>query len=82
MGEAVGINKISKSYIQKFINALDQCRDDDYFEYALELLINDNLKLFPIDISSSLCIEIDFKQDLELVNKKLNDQWNPTFLKH
>ena len=46
LGEAVGINKISKSYIQKFINALDQCRDDDYFEYALELLINDNLKLF------------------------------------
>jgi len=71
IGEAVGINKISKNYIKKFIDALEKCNDQDYFEYAIELLIQKNIPIYPIDISSVLCMEIDFKEDLELINKKL-----------
>ena len=45
--------------------------DQDYFEYGIELLIQNNIPIYPIDISSILCMEIDLKEDLELINKKL-----------
>ena len=71
IGEAVGINKITKNYIKNYIEALKKCSDQDYFEYGIELLIQNNIPIYPIDISSILCMEIDFKEDLELINKKL-----------
>ena len=71
IGEAVGINKISKNYINQFIEALKKCSNQDYFEYGIELLIQKNIPIYPIDISSILCMEIDFKEDLDLINKKL-----------
>ena len=71
IGEAVGINKISKKYINEFIQALEKCSDQDYFEYAIELLIKQNIPVYPIDILKNLCMEIDFKEDLDLINKKL-----------
>ena len=71
IGEAVGINKITKNYIKNYIEALNKCSDQDYFEYGIELLIQKNIPIYPIDISSTLCMEIDFKEDLELINKKL-----------
>tara|TARA_B100001250_G_scaffold118213_1_gene100361 strand:- start:1246 stop:1917 length:672 start_codon:yes stop_codon:yes gene_type:complete len=71
IGEAVGINKITKNYIKNYIEALKKCNDQDYFEYGIELLIQQNIPIYPIDISSTLCMEIDFKEDLELINKKL-----------
>tara|TARA_B100001142_G_scaffold325286_1_gene378584 strand:+ start:1776 stop:2447 length:672 start_codon:yes stop_codon:yes gene_type:complete len=71
IGEAVGINKITKNYIKNYIEALKKCNDQDYFEYGIELLIQKNIPIYPIDISSTLCMEIDFKEDLELINKKL-----------
>ena len=71
IGEAVGINKISKNYINQFIEALKKCSNQDYFEYGIELLIKKNIPIYPIDISSILCMEIDFKEDLDLINKKL-----------
>ena len=71
LGEAVGINKISKKYINQFIQALEKCSKQDYFEYAIEILIKNNVPIYPIDILLDLCIEIDFKEDLDLINKKL-----------
>jgi len=71
IGEAVGINKITKNYINNYIKALKKCGEQDYFEYGIELLIQNNISIYPIDISSILCMEIDFKEDLELINKKL-----------
>jgi len=71
IGEAVGINKILKNHIKQFIETLKQCGNQDYFEYGIELLINRNINIYPIDISSILCMEIDFKEDLELINEKL-----------
>ena len=71
IGEAVGINKITKNHIKNYIKALKECSDQDYFEYGIELLIQNNIPIYPIDISSILCMEIDFKEDLELINKKL-----------
>ena len=70
-GEAVGINKIVRKYNSKFIKELEDCDDQDYFEKAIEKLINKNTPIHPIDIQSSLCIEVDFKEDLDLINQKL-----------
>jgi choline kinase len=72
LGEAVGINFISKYDIKKFIQRLEECDDNDYFERGLELAIaKDNLKISAVDISKYNCMEIDFIEDLENVNKTL-----------
>jgi L-glutamine-phosphate cytidylyltransferase len=71
LGEAVGVNKILQIHIENFIQALEECSKQDYFEFAIEKLIKKNIPIYPLDISSNLCMEIDFKEDLDMVNKKL-----------
>ena len=72
LGEAVGINFISSNDIQAFINRLEECDVNDYFERGLELAIEkDNIKIQAVDISKYNCMEIDFVEDLENVNKLL-----------
>lgn len=70
LGEAVGINFISKHDLNTFIEHLEKCDDNDYFERGLETAIaEDKLKLKVIDISQFNCIEVDFKEDLQNANK-------------
>ena len=70
LGEAVGINFISKKDLDVFIKHLEKCDDNDYFERGLETAISeDNLKLKVIDISQFNCIEVDFEEDLKNANK-------------
>ncbi len=72
LGEAVGINFISSNDIEHFINRLETCDANDYFERGLELAIEkDNIKVKAVDISAYNCMEIDFIEDLEAVNKTL-----------
>ena len=72
LGEAVGINYISSKDIQHFIKRLEECDDNDYFERGLELAIEkDGIKITAVDISAYNCMEIDFIEDLENVNKML-----------
>lgn len=72
LGEAVGINFISSNDIKSFINRLEECDANDYFERGLELAIEkDNLNVKALDISKYNCMEIDFIEDLETVNKLL-----------
>ena len=71
LGEAVGINKISRVHLEKFKYQLEKCDNNDYFEYAIELLINQNIKIYPIDISHFFCCEIDTQDDLNFVNEYL-----------
>lgn len=72
LGEAVGINFISSNDIQSFINRLEECDENDYFERGLELAIEkDNIKIEAVDISKYNCMEIDFIEDLENVNNML-----------
>ena len=69
LGEAVGINFISATYVKKFIKRLEDCRDNDYFEKSLETAIEkDNFIIKPVDISDFNCIEIDFEEDLNNAN--------------
>ena len=71
LGEAVGINKIMASDLPLFKANLEKCENQDYFEKALELSIRDGMKIYPEDISKLLCMEIDFLDDLEQINKQL-----------
>ena len=71
LGEAVGINKVMASDLPLFKANLEKCDDQDYFEEALELSIQDGMKIMPVDINKYLCMEIDFEDDLEEINKQL-----------
>lgn len=72
-GESVGINKIISSDVPLFIEMLERCEDDDYFERGIEFAIDAGLKIYPVDVSDVLCIEVDFTEDLEKANSKLGE---------
>jgi len=66
-GEFIGIGKFNKGVLDRFIHHLqygvDNHQENNYFEYAVELLAQDKvLKAVPTD--GIPCIEIDFPQDL------------------
>ena len=71
LGEAVGINKIMAVDFRLFKSNLEKCDDQDYFEKALGLSIQDGMKIMPVNINKYLCMEIDFEDDLEQINKQL-----------
>lgn len=70
IGEAVGMNYIGQPDIEHLIARLEECDNNDYFERGIELAIErDGVKFMPVDISRYRCMEIDFKEDLERVNR-------------
>jgi len=70
MGEAVGINYISRADKKAFIRQLSRVDDQDYFERGLELAIeHDAVLLHPLDISDLYAVEVDFAEDLERANR-------------
>ncbi len=72
LGEAVGINFVSPADKPFLIARLEDCDDDDYFERGIELVIDkDGRRFDAIDVSASLCIEVDFAEDLERANREL-----------
>lgn len=72
LGEALGINKISSEYLEEFCQRLEAVNDGDYFERAMELMINEGLSIFsPVDVSQLDCIEVDFEEDLERARSML-----------
>lgn len=73
LGEAVGINFISKQDKAAVINELANCADNDYFERGLELAIEKSgIQIEPVDISDLFAIEVDFQTDLDRANSRLN----------
>jgi choline kinase len=62
-GEAVGINKICRKDLAIFKDALRTCDDNDYFERGLEIIIQKNITIRPLDVSNYKCIEVDFEDD-------------------
>jgi len=69
LGEAVGINYISRDDKAVLLRQLRKVNDQDYFERGIELAIEqDRLLIEPIDISDLYAVEIDFAEDLERAN--------------
>ncbi|GAA1736521.1 phosphocholine cytidylyltransferase family protein [Microbacterium paludicola] len=70
IGEAVGINYISRADKPAFMRHLARVDDQDYFERGLELAIqHDGVKLLPMDISDLYAVEIDTAEDLVHANE-------------
>lgn len=69
LGEAVGINYISRNDKAILLRHLKRVGDQDYFERGIELAIEqDKLRIEPVDISDLYAVEIDFAEDLERAN--------------
>ena len=69
LGEAVGINYVSRNDKAALIRQLSRVGDQDYFERGIELAIEqDKLRFEPVDISDLYAVEIDFAEDLERAN--------------
>lgn len=80
LGEAVGINKFSPHFwgvLRKNLQHLKNILPNEYFEYALEKVIAEGEKIFPLNVNEYMAIEIDFQEDLEKVNKEFskNPAW-------
>jgi len=73
-GESVGIHKIPANEVPILIRYLSVCKDQDYFEKGLEMAIQNEIKVTPIDISDLNCIEIDFPEDLDAANNMIDDK--------
>ncbi len=73
LGEAVGINFISKHHKSSTIKYLEECADNDYFERGLELAIEKaGIEIEPVDISDLFAVEVDFQADLDRANQNFN----------
>ncbi|CAL4860015.1 phosphocholine cytidylyltransferase family protein [Microbacterium sp. MM2322] len=69
LGEAVGINYISRADKPALIAQLGHVDNQDYFERGLELAVAENgVKLRPLDISDLYAVEVDFAEDLDRAN--------------
>jgi choline kinase len=69
LGEAVGINYISRDDKANLLRQLGRVGDQDYFERGIELAIEqDALLVEPVDISDLYAVEVDFAEDLERAN--------------
>lgn len=69
LGEAVGINYISRNDKALLLRHLKRVADQDYFERGLEFAIeHDGIRVEPLDISDLYAIEVDFAEDLERAN--------------
>lgn len=69
LGEAVGINYVSRDDKAALLRQLKRVGDQDYFERGIELAIEQDRVLFePIDISDLYAVEVDFAEDLERAN--------------
>ncbi|MDO8732827.1 MAG: phosphocholine cytidylyltransferase family protein [Actinomycetota bacterium] len=72
LGEAVGINYISRTDRAALIRGLEACQDSDYFERGIEISIEkESLQVLPLDITEYFVVEIDFAEDLSRANKHL-----------
>jgi choline kinase len=73
LGEAVGINFISRHHKDSVIKCLDEVADNDYFERGLELAIEKaGIEIEPVDISDLFAVEVDFQADLDRANQNFN----------
>lgn len=71
-GEALGINLVKAKDLELFKKALEEVGDNDYFEKAIENMIEKKLSNFmPILLVDSFCKEIDFPEDLAEVREYL-----------
>jgi L-glutamine-phosphate cytidylyltransferase len=70
-GEALGINYCRREHLEPLIRHLMACEDQDYFERGIQQCINEGIPVGSECVDQSLCIELDFPEDLERANSLL-----------
>ena len=71
-GESLGVNIVRSDRLEAFKHALAEVQEQDYFEKAMELLIEHDARAFrAVDVSDLLCVEVDFEEDLRQANNFL-----------
>lgn len=68
IGEAFGFSKFSPEFFLELKKSLHALKDDypmEYFEYAIEHVINNGTKIYPLDIKELKAVEVDFLDDLK-----------------
>jgi choline kinase len=69
LGEAIGINYVSRNDKAVLVRQLGRVNDQDYFERGIELAIEqDKVRFEPVNISDLYAVEIDFAEDLARAN--------------
>lgn len=74
LGEALGINFFKKDSLEKLKIALSRCGEQDYFEKAIEICIQEGMDVWPLCVEADACLEVDFPEDLERA-RTLIDCW-------
>lgn len=71
-GEALGINLIKRKELPILRKHLALIDDQDYFEKAIEnMIVQENIRILPINVNGLFCHEVDFPEDLEYVRAYL-----------
>ena len=72
LGEAVGINHVSWRDRPTLVRHLAAVEDGDYFERGIErAIVEDGLRVLPVDISGFHAVEVDVEADLHHANQRL-----------
>ncbi len=71
-GEALGLNFFTTSDLKLLKKALEACQNEDYFERAIEMCIQQAVSITPLVVDYHLCVEVDFPADLEKANHLLS----------
>jgi len=77
VGEAVGINLVTRSSLSIIISCLKACDHSDYFERAIQCAIERGVKFVPVNVGTRFCVEVDYKEDLEQVQSFFRKRQNP-----
>jgi len=72
-GEVLGVNKILEHEREALMAHLRRCGDDNFFERAIEMCIDDGIRFQPVDVSDLYGIEVDFPEDLALANRMVRE---------
>jgi choline kinase len=71
-GEVLGINLIKADSLELIKTSLQSCTEKDFAIRCVDLAIGSGLKIFPVYIDEHFCMEVDFYEDLQVVNENLN----------
>ena len=72
--DGLDYDKSSVEKVNLFIEYLDKIGEKDYFEKAIEGMVNEkNVKIMPINIDDLFCKEIDYPEDLEEVRRYIKN---------
>jgi len=66
-GETLGINLVKRKQLALFRKHLALIDSQDYFEKAIENMIEQEIKFLPVNVDGLFCHEMDFPEELEYI---------------